>query len=610
MDADGFIAWALDDSRTVEGRYTVELLVEEGVERWNSCRKIYKRQSIEQRVERKRQRALNPAYEPRYSAEDVRKAAETWPTVNRLWLSLSCHDDRPIRDLTVLRFFTQLEDIDIHYCEVRDVSVFAALPKLRRLVFGSQSCEDLRPLGNCLRLRELSLTMGQQYWRNYSHWPDVTGLEKLTELESLSLTGNLLVFGRGITWPKVRQAALQCEPLAARSVRDLPQLPACEFLTLGGVERLDGIEAFPRLRNLALQTNVRDFTPLIALDKLTCFTCGGFEPLDVSPLARLPKLYVATFNANYKFTVTAIKPRDFAPLTDAPALRELHVENCPPVEAEVRMLNSVLQPWDDVCLVEEPRPLPSTLRMIIAPWDKHPHDNDVKLAPEDNGLPDEGLRQCEGHWLGRYVAKTISAKLGTSDWGNAGGNGRSRGFSVTIEAFAVVEKLPLIIETMREVMTRLRHEHTACFMIQLKSPPPEPTAAQQQLVEQFQNERDESDYQRRCKEQAEHLERLHRYELKKQLGEEIKPEDFVPEPRASLEDETDEEESYDGEVAVKKKPDPPEWFDDEHPLADNYRLMGTLTLSEVWFMPHHRDIAIYLMGRQPDVEIPEEKKTN
>jgi hypothetical protein len=53
-----------------------------------------------------------------------------------------------------------------------------------------------------------------------------------------------------------------------------------------------------------------------------------------------------------------------------------------------------------------------------------------------------------------------------------------------------------------------------------------------------------------------------------------------------------------GEMIVKEKPDPPpSWFDDEHPLADHYRLFGYVTPSEIWFVPYCRDL-----------EIPEEKK--
>ena len=62
-------------------------------------------------------------------------------------------------------------------------------------------------------------------------------------------------------------------------------------------------------------------------------------------------------------------------------------------------------------------------------------------------------------------------------------------------------------------------------------------------------------------------------------------------------------------MAVKEKPDPPPSFHDgEHPLADNYRLMGHLSLSEIWFPNHCRDLATYLLRRQPDLDIPEEKE--
>lgn len=485
MNAEGFISWALDGARTVEEHYTVELLVEIGAGWWNSQHNIYRRESLEDMMERKRQRAFNPAYEPRYSEIDVRHAAEAWLAVKTWWFSYGGLDERPIRDLKAFGFFTHWEEIHLHSCEVTDVSVFAGLPNLRVLKFGSSQCGDLRPLARCVQLRELELTTGMGWWRNRSQWPDVSGLEKLVQLEKLSLAGNLLAFPRGIAWPNVRVATLKCEPLAVRCLRDLPQLPACEFLTLGGVERLDGIAAFPRLRNLKLETDVRDFAPLAVLDKLTCFTCTAFEPVDVSPLIRLPRLQVVTFDTRFKHTLNAVKPRDFAPFAEAPALRELHVLGCEPVEAEVQMLNSLLPPWHDVWLAETPRPLPPALRLIIAPAQKHPQNYDTKLDPEDSGLPDEGLRECEGRWAGRFMEKTINARLGEADWGKAEGDGKMRRIFVTIESFAVMEKLPQIIEAMREVLARLRPDYFAGIMICLKSPKLVPTPAQVQLERQF-----------------------------------------------------------------------------------------------------------------------------
>jgi hypothetical protein len=617
MNADGFIRWALDDARTVEERYTTELIVEVAMMWWNSRNNISRHESLEDMMERHRQRDLNPAYDPRYSEADVRHATESLPTVNMWWFSNGGLDTRPIRDLKAFGFLTHLEQVHLQFCEVTDVSTFAELPKLRSLKFTSNRCVDLRPLAGCAHLRELELGIGMGWGRVYSRWPDVSGLEKLGQLESLTLIGNLHVFPRGITWPNVRTAILKCDPLTVRSVRDLPQLPACEFLTLAGVEQLDGIEAFPRLRNLKVETDVRDFAPLAGLDKLTCFTCTGFEPLDVSPLTRLPKLQVAIFNANFQYALTAPKPRDFSVFAEAPALRELHVPGCPPVESEVKMLNSFLPPWDDVWLAETPRPLSAALRMIMAPLQKHPQNHDTKLDAGDNGLPDEGLRECEGRWTGRFMEKTITARLGEADWGTTTADGKTRRITVTIESFAVVEKLPQIVEAMREVLARLHHDYNVQFMVQLKSPKIVATPAQVQLEQQFQDERDKAEREHREQDQKEYLERLHRYELKKQLGKKIKPEDFVPPPPAPMplppwerEDGEDDNDSSneDGGVAVKEKPDPPpSWLDDEHPLADNYRLMGFLTLAEIWFMPHHRDIVIYLMRRQPDLEIPDEK---
>jgi hypothetical protein len=79
VNTEAFIHWALDDARSVEERYTVELLLELGTGRWNSKHKIYNFPSIEERMEKDRRRALNPAYEPEYSERDLRRAAEMFP---------------------------------------------------------------------------------------------------------------------------------------------------------------------------------------------------------------------------------------------------------------------------------------------------------------------------------------------------------------------------------------------------------------------------------------------------------------------------------------------------------------------------------------------------
>lgn len=617
MDAEGFIHWALDPARTLEERYATELVLEMGVTWWHVARKNYNHESWEIKQERVRQRALNPAYQPQYTEDAVRKTAEHLHQFTS-WPVHIGYQDRPVRDIAVLRFLTNLERVSTG--GGINLDVLGELPKLHDLSL--TAAEDCRAIARCRHLRTLTIVHWRQYTQCDSMWPDFTGLEQLDQLETLTLEGNLLAFRAPVTWPKVRTAVLKCQPLEARSVRELPQLPSCEFLTLAGVERLDGIETFPRLRNLRLETDVRDFAPLAALTKLTCFTCSAFKPLDLQPLARLPQLQSATFDAKFQFAHRPVQPRDFAQLGSAPQLRELHVPDCPPVALEVAALNATLLSWDDVLLAETPRPLPPKLRMIIAPYDKVPSRHEVQCDPGDDGLPDKGLRECEGRWVGRFVEKHISAKLGAADWGHAGGNGEYRAVTVTIESYADVEKLPQIVEATRECLTRLRSDYQAAINIWLKAPKIIPTPAQAKLAEQFQNEQDQAEYERSRREQAEYIERLHNYELKKQLGETINPEEFAPGQKEPLppapweredEDEESDEDADDpssGDVAVKKKPDPPPmWFDDdEHPLASEYRLAAHLTLEEIWFYPHHRDLAIYLMRRQPDLEIPEEKK--
>jgi hypothetical protein len=392
-------------------------------------------------------------------------------------------------------------------------------------------------------------------------------------------------------------------------VSDLPHFPACEFLTLGGVERLDGIAEMPRLRNLKLTGPVRDFAPLAALSELTWLHYHGTQPLDVSSLARLPKLEFVWFHQDI-YSLDKSRPRDYAPLAEAPALRELRVTGCPPVETEVAAINAGLPSWQERFLAREPRPTPS-LRTIVAPFEMHPRHPDSHRSPGEPELIDTGLRECEGRWVPRFIARRISEALGHADWGSSHCNATARCAGVHIESFGVVEKFTIIIEAIRSALVWLRDDYYVTVMIVLKAPRLQATPAQEELEEQFRREQDEADFENRRREQREYLERLHRYELKKQSGEQVAPKEFAPPPPQPLpappwerEDGEDEEDSAAGDIAVKKKPDPPSsWLDDEHPLADNYRLMATLTLSEIWFAPHHRDLAVYLMGREPDREI-------
>ena len=628
MDAEPFIRWAVEDGRTVDDRYTIELLVEVGLGRWYSKRKIYGQKSLDDLVAQSRERKLNPAYEPHYSEDDLRKAVEYLAEIKDWWAH--CHD-RPIRSFEPLRFLTTLESLDCAFGQPESIAPLAELPMLRKLALGypgsegyNSACADFTPLARCTALRELTLAFDV-------HWPDFTGIEKLEQLETFHLSGNLHAFPRSLTFPNVRSGSLYCLPLAARNVADLPQFPACEFLTLSGVERLDGIEKFSRLRNLALLGPFHSFDPLKSLDELTCLTVipkshrdPEMQPRDVSPLARLPKLHFFKIGPAHSYIDM---PRDYSPLAEAPALRELIVQNCPPVEMEVAAIQAGLPPWDDTFLLPEPRRVPP-LRMIMASPDKCPHRREPHYLPEEGGVVDAGLRECEGRWVADYIARAISERIGHRDWGTAGTSGVYRTFSLTVESFEVVERLPEIFDAARNAISCLRADYMGSFGVHLKARPPELSPAQKELEDELQKRRDEWEHEQWEREQAEYRERLHQMELKKQQGVEIDPVEFSPAeqpPYPQMEDilpapeeevagqdfRTGSDDDGDSDIAVETDPDPPPSLldDDEHPLARNYLCGGTLTLDEVWFYSHFRGIAVHLMQREPDLEIPEEDKS-
>jgi hypothetical protein len=444
----------------------------------------------------------------------------------------------------------------------------------------------------------------------------------------LLLEGNLLVFERAV-WRRAKFVVLRCSPLEARNVRDLPQLPVCEFLSLGGIESLEGIEAFSRLRNLTIETAPESFEPLAGLKHLTCLTAKEHEPVEVAPLTRVPGLQFVCFNTWNKHHLRPVKPRDLAPLVEAPALRELRVVGNPLLETEAAAIQAGLQGWGDVHLLPEPRPLPSW-RLLAWPAAKFPQGSSVSRLPEEPEQIDLGLRQRELLWAGDFLHRAIDRKLGTSDWSVAEKKDYldhqdyhphivappHRSLYVEFHSYGLLEKIPLVVEAIRETIARLRGEYQVQFQVRLQVPKLKRTAAQIELEEKFQREQEEAEWERGRKEREEYLERLHRYELLKQEGSKVDPEDFAPDGPESLPSPPLDEEEEDGnentdsgdDVAVKEKPEPPPLLDDgEHPLARQYSFMATFTLGECYVFVGLRSLAEYLFQRPCDEVIEEEK---
>lgn len=591
MDSESFIQWALDPVRTNEEKYTVELIVEVGVQLWHFRHQTGFREDPDTIEERKRQRKLNPAYVASYSEADLRKASEVLGD-QKHWAYIP-YSDRPIQDLKAFQFL-DLESLDLTSCEASDLSPVARIPNLRSFTFSSAECLDFRPLGECAKLRYLNLTFSVP-------WPEVAGLERLQDLEELHLTGNLLAFAPGTSWSKVRRGRLLCTPLAARSCKEIPVLPECLFLTLGGVDRLDGIEQMSRLRNLVLQGVVQDYAPLIALKELTCLTIEGDKPREVNSLAQLPKLQFAQFGDPF----LANTPRDYSPLAEAPMLRELIVLGCPPVDMEVEAINAGLGQWDDLFLAPTPWEVPP-LRMLISGQEPLFPLTVPEPDPEEDGFVDLGMRSCEGRWVAEFLQQGIQQRIGIPHWGIASANGENRTFYLEIHAIEAIEIFPDFLQAVRGCLAELRHHYSGTLTISLQNPRTRFTSAEIDREEHLRERQEDAEFDQWQRDQEEYLDRLHRYELKKQEGGPIDPAEFsVPEQEVWDEEEPEEEEAdflvEDEETEEEEEQNGAFLFEEEHPLAEHYRLTAFLSLEVIRFHPEQREIAIHLMRREPDL---------
>ena len=97
----------------------------------------------------------------------------------------------------------------------------------------------------------------------------------------------------------------------------------------------------------------------VQLLALTCSTAKDFEPIDVAPLVRVPNLQFLCFNTWNKTRLRPVKPRDLAPLVEAPVPRELEIVGNPILETEAAAIQAGLPSWDDLLSLPKPRPLPS-----------------------------------------------------------------------------------------------------------------------------------------------------------------------------------------------------------------------------------------------------------
>ncbi len=605
--SDDFVDWALAPERTLEERCSLEKAVEWGVMMDRGHRQLPHNINWEKQHEMRNARRLNPAYEPRLDPDTLRSGAAGLR--RRTDYSGLGYQDRPTRDLSWLRFFPQFEQLHLNELEVADYSPLAALPRLRKLSIMDYLTVDLRPLGQCAALEELTVYLQQP-------WVKVEGLERLERLHTVHWNGSPHSLQSLPRWPAVRHAKLRggSGEFPLRDALHFPDMPRLEALELENIFSLEGLERYPRLVNLTIAGPYRDLRPLTACRAITHLTLELSVHLnldllkDISPLKDLPELRF--------LHVRSQRPRDYSVLVEAPRLHEVSLTTpmLEPLQAcamELATLNATLEPWDGEFLLPAPRSLAPLTVSYIEPQRQEdiPQPPPVGDPPPWNDNP--GFCQSEGRWLARRVSARLQKLLDNDPhWGEIGfsthGFPSARALDVTLHSTDAAERLAEIIDAIRAELAWLKCAWSAGIQIHLEFPPVNDPKAMAEIERQSEWD-DREDYERRRKEEAEFLERQHRLDLQKEAGAKIHPKDFaapnVPAPAHPEEEDNSNDDNDDsGDIALKDpEEDAAQLLDPDrpHPLAGRYRLGGGFHEGGAWFYASQRQTAEYLLSGRP-----------
>ncbi len=451
-----FVEWALHPDRTVEERFGIEILLERAEP--HCLRKEGLPPVFNYEADRIRHKArnLDPAYQPVLKRARVERAAGIFETITNL--SVGDYQDRPIRDVSFLRFCPSLTNFNCSQTEITDWTPLAHLPSLKTLLISDTKVRDLRPLSSVPLLETLHLYL-------HTPWPDLRGIENLTELTTLQYRGNILALQTVPRLPTLRHALFNNShnQVPLRHIHDLPEMPELRTLELEKTDSMEGIARHPLLLNLTIDGTYTDLAPLASLTDLTHLSIGGEDFTDIIPASRIPALR--------RIVIRAPFPPDLTPLADSPRLHEILLENTPVIPAELASLNSLATPWDEEFTAAEKRPL-APLRLLI----RKPHEPGEKRLPPSlppGVLPRENdnteMGKSETRWFSRTLHRNLRHRLGKV-WGGTGTLGSHvsapgcfAGLSITKPDH--IDRLPAIVDAVRKTIATSRHRWTVFLTV-------------------------------------------------------------------------------------------------------------------------------------------------
>lgn len=222
--------------------------------------------------------------------EKAVREAVGWDDGDDIWEK----DAEGVKELTIdvalltnisdLKYFKNLEVLDLGGTSLKDISVLSGLTKLKELYLNETKVTDISALSKLTNLKELDLS--ETSVSNVSALSGLTKLEVLS-LESTSVTNISSLSGL---------TAMKELSLTDTEVSDISALKGMTNMTdldLWGteVESISAVSGMTKLQELKLWgTNVSNLSPLKNLKKLTYLDLSGTDVEDVSPIAGLTQL--------------------------------------------------------------------------------------------------------------------------------------------------------------------------------------------------------------------------------------------------------------------------------------------------------------------------------
>jgi hypothetical protein len=370
-------------------------------------------------------------------------------------------------------------------------------------------------------------------------------------------------------------------------------MPVIRRLAVQDVCRLDGFERFLSLEELTVNGSFQDARPVSGLPKLTHLSFNSATFQDVEPLKHLPELR--------HFTMFSGKPRDYSPLVESPKLHRISATGDGAVvnQMELATLNAALSPWDEDFALAEPRPWSGPYRLICVDdfqsLNAIGSEDRLSLDTSENLDFPHAMHQAESDWFCSEVDRITRLTFG-EDW--APGGGYCSYASVWIKQIAFAERVPELIEALRELPAKSRIRRMIWVWVAVE-PDDFLDSDWEETSEAEQRYEDEVHFEKYKAERLDQLERQYRYELRKQTEEDIDPEEFskplvepdpVPMPPELLAADEDEDEFDDDDDDLEKEDSPGVEMDCRIQMDEN----------NVYIMEQDRAVAHYLLGRVPD----------